>query len=322
MAKWESFILVTILISASLSGCLSDKATPVDENQSNSEYRTLLTSEGDEREFIVTVPDSVNESNSVPVVIVIHGTNSSGQIFHDNPNFWIPKAEQEGFIVVHPTALVHCHIDNGNEKTVTKWSFGDLGQNDTEMGGLPLCEGQTLANDLEFFDMMVDILKTEYPVDENRIYVTGNSNGAGMGLRLAAERSDVFAAIAVNAGAQSLFIEKPDDSRPISILFTVGAKDHLLADMGLSVPLVINESLINDLSPLIQPLLTLHSLGNASDYIYTETTYQSRLTGQYLFENNSNGNSLRFTVIEGLGHPYNPDLVPVFWNYFSTHSLN
>lgn len=321
MAKWESFVLVSIFILASLSGCLSDKTSPVDENQSNSEYRKLVTSEGEERKFIVTVPDSVNESNSVPVVIVIHGTNSSGQIFHDKPDLWVPKAEQEGFIVVHPTALVHCYIDNGNEKTVTKWSFGDLGQNDTEMGGLPLCEGQTLANDLEFFDMMVDILKTEYPVDENRIYVTGNSNGAGMGLRLAAERSDVFAAIAVNAGAQSLFIEKPDDSRPISILFTVGAKDHLLADMGLSVPLVINESLINDLSPLIQPLLTLHSLGNASDYIYTETTYQSRLTGQYLFENNSNGNSLRFTVIEGLGHPYNPDLVPGFWNYFSTHSL-
>jgi hypothetical protein len=105
-------------------------------------------------------------------------------------------------------------------------------------------------------------------------------------------------------------------------LFTVGAKDHLLPEMGLSVPLIINESLINELSPLIQPLLTLHSLGNASDYIYTETTYQSRLNGQYLFENNSNGNSLRFTVIEGLGHPYSPDLVPAFWNYFETHSLD
>lgn len=299
-----------------------DPTPDPDSNQSNSEYRKLVTSEGEERKFIVTVPDSVNESHSVPVVIVLHGTSSTGQIFHDKPDLWVPKAEQEGFIVVHPTALVHCHIENGIEKTVTKWSFGDLGQNDTEMGGLPLCEGQTLANDLEFFDMMVDILKTEYPVDEKRIYVTGNSNGAGMGLRLAAERSDVFAAVAINAGAQSLFIEKPEGSRPISILYTVGAKDHLLAEMGFSIPLVINESLINELSPLIQPLLTLHSLGNASDYIYTETTYQSRLNGQYLFENNSNGNSLRFTVIEGLGHPYSTDLVPAFWDYFETHSLD
>jgi hypothetical protein len=57
MTKWEPLVLVSIFILASLSGCLSDKTSPVDENQSNSEYRKLVTSEGEERKFIVTVPD-------------------------------------------------------------------------------------------------------------------------------------------------------------------------------------------------------------------------------------------------------------------------
>ena len=86
MTKWEPLVLVSIFILASLSGCLSDKTSPVDENQSNSEYRKLVTSEGEERKFIVTVPDSVNESTSVPVVIVLHGTRSTGIVFHDKPD--------------------------------------------------------------------------------------------------------------------------------------------------------------------------------------------------------------------------------------------
>ena len=37
----------------------------------------------------------------------------------------------------------------------------------TSMGGLPLCSDEELANDLDFFDMMIDVLKTDYSIDEN-----------------------------------------------------------------------------------------------------------------------------------------------------------
>ena len=148
-----------------LTACSKDQPVSPDlvqvENVAGTYYRTLITSDGKDREFIVYVPESAVGNKNIPVVIMIHGTGSTGQIFHDDPDLWVPKAKMEGFITVHPTALVHCHFDNGLEKTTTKWSHGDLGENNTDMGGLPLCSGEELANDLEFFDMMIDVLKTD-----------------------------------------------------------------------------------------------------------------------------------------------------------------
>lgn len=295
------------------------------ENIAGTYYKTLKTSDGKDREFIIYVPESAVGNQNVPVVFFIHGTGSTGQLFYDNPDLWVPKADIEGFIAVYPTALVHCHFDNGLEKTTTKWAHGDLGENNTSLGGLPLCSNEGLAKDLEFFDMIIDLLNTDYSIDEKRIYVTGNSNGAGMGLRLAAERSDVFAAVAVNAGFQSLFIDRSITSRPMSIIITVGTNDNLFAEaIGDSVPVPINETLIHDISNFAQPVLDVHALGNTSNYTYTEALYGNKNTGEFLFDDNSimnNNNSLRFIVIEGFGHDYNPALVDVFWDFFKTQSL-
>lgn len=308
--------------------CNKDKAISPDsamaENIAGTYHKTLKTSDGKDREFIIYVPESAVGNQNVPVVFFIHGTGSTGQIFHDNPDLWVPKADMEGFIVVHPTALVHCHFDNGLEKTTTKWSHGDLGENNTALGGLPLCPNEELAKDLEFFDMMIDLLKTDYRIDEKRIYVSGNSNGAGMGLRLAAERSDVFAAVAVNAGFQSLFLDRSITTRPMSIMITVGTNDHLFADaIDSSTPVTISESLIDDIANFVQPVLDVHALGDTSNYTYTEALYGNRNTGDFLFDNSimNNNNSLRFFVIEGFGHNYNPALVDVFWDFFKPQSL-
>lgn len=311
-----------------LTACSKDQPVSPDlvqvENVAGTYYRTLITSDGKDREFIVYVPESAVGNKNIPVVIMIHGTGSTGQIFHDDPDLWVPKAKMEGFITVHPTALVHCHFDNGLGKTTTKWSHGDLGENNTDMGGLPLCSGEELANDLEFFDMMIDVLKTDYSIDEKRIYVTGNSNGAGMGLRLAAERSDVFAAVAVNAGFQSLFLDQSITPRPMSIMITVGTNDNLFAEaIGESVPVSIHESLIQNISNFVQPILNIHALGDTSNYIYTEAFYEKRNTGKFLFNTSiiNHNNSLRFIVIDGFGHNYNPALVNVFWDFFITQTL-
>lgn len=316
-----------ILIFAFLIlGCNKDTPEPLVpvENVAGTYYRTLMTSDGEEREFIVYVPGSAVGTQNVPVVVFIHGTGSTGEIFHDNPDLWIPKADAEGFIAVHPTALVHCHFDNGLEKTTTKWAHGDLGETNTLLGALPLCTNERLANDIEFFDRMLDVLKADYLIDEKRIYVSGNSNGAGMGLRLAAERSDVFAAVAVNAGLQSQFLDRSITTRPMSILVTVGTNDHLFAQgIGASTPVPINESLINSVSAFLQPVLDVHALGNTSQYEYSEVSLGNRLTGRFLFNNSTQGNnnSFRFIVIEGIGHSYNPDLIDAYWDFLKEESL-
>ena len=296
-----------------------DTAAPTLENIHGKYERTLTTSDGEVREFIVYVPPSI-ERDRVPVVFVIHGTNSNGQEFYEHPQKWTPKADAEGFIAVYPTALVHCHFEDGQEVSKTKWASGNLGESNTEMGGLPLCANETLANDMEFFDEMVAILKADYLIEERRIYVTGNSNGAGMGLRLAAERSDIFAAVAVNAGSQSLFLDNSTTTRPMSILITVGTEDPLFAAaVGSPVPVPIEEYLIDPISNIMQSALDVHALD--SSYEYSEIPIGNVMTGEFLFSSSTmgNNNSITFAVIEGLPHSYSRKLVDPHWDFLKEH---
>ena len=66
-----------------------------------------LTVDGVVREVVLHVPDSVNGSQDVPVVFMLHGTSGDGDKFY-NISGWKEKADQEGFIAVFPSALTYC----------------------------------------------------------------------------------------------------------------------------------------------------------------------------------------------------------------------
>ena len=316
-------IILSVLWLWTCSGG-ADKVTGPEEPQNiaGTYYRTLTTSDGKVREFIVYVPESASVLQNVPVVFVIHGTNSTGQEFYDHPQKWTPKSDTEGFIAVYPTAFVHCYLDGGQERTTTKWASGNLGESNTQLGGLPLCTNERLAKDMEFFDEMIDTLKADYSINERRIYVTGNSNGAGMGLRLAAERSDIFAAVAVNAGTQSPFLDNSTTKRPMSMMITVGTNDNRFAEaVGSSVPVPIAESLINPISNIIQPALDVHALYTLHEY--SESSIENAMTGEFLFSSSTmgNNNSIRFVIIEELPHSYSRKLVDPHWDFLKEQSL-
>lgn len=60
--------------------------------------------------------------------------------------------------------------------------------------------GQDGDRDLKLVDAALAALRKKYPVDDDRVYATGFSNGAGFTYLLWAERANVFAAYAVVAG--------------------------------------------------------------------------------------------------------------------------
>lgn len=95
--------------------------------------RTLIIDEK-KREFIVYIPESAAGRQRVPVVFFIHGTGGNGQAYNENPNLWRRKANEKGFIAVYPTALVHCHYENGVKKNITKWADGKLGEKNITKG--------------------------------------------------------------------------------------------------------------------------------------------------------------------------------------------
>ena len=78
--------------------------------------------------------------------------------------------------------------------------------------------------DLKFFDAVLATLKKDYQIDENRVYVTGHSNGAAFTYVLWVARGDVLAAIAPSAG----FSRSARTARPKPMLHIAGESDPLV----------------------------------------------------------------------------------------------
>src|SRR5262245_48960340 len=78
--------------------------------------------------------------------------------------------------------------------------------------------------DLKFFDAVLATLTKDYKIDENRVYVTGHSNGAAFTYVLWASRGDELAAIAPSAG----FSRSARTAKPKPVLHIAGETDPLV----------------------------------------------------------------------------------------------
>lgn len=318
----KNFIFILTIFFV-ISGCQKDDPTTdlpsvLIENIPGTFSKTL-TINGSQRKYIVYVPQRVSGTAKVPVLFMIHGTNQTGQFFY-NTNLWNSKAEQEGFIVVYPTALIYCHYDAGVQRTVTKWTAGDLGQTDLSLGALPLCSGEILKDDLQFFDSMVVDIKNNFAINEKRIYASGFSNGAQITARLAAQRSDIFASVAIHAGNLSNFIPANLSTRPMSMIITVGNKDGLFTNgTGIPNPAPIDPSLMSytGVANMMQRFLDISGLSN--QFVYTSSSG----IGQFDYNTSlvNKNNNVRFIIIQNLGHSYTNILIEDYWEFLSSKSL-
>lgn len=136
---------------------------------------------GEKRSYSLYIPQSIdlNTSKKVPIVLVLHGGGGNGKVAAETTGF-SAKAESEGFIALYPDGSGR-RLFNLNTWNVTH------------------CCGYSMRkkkDDIGYISYLIDLIIEKYPIDSNRIYVTGMSNGGMMshviGLRLA----DKVAAIA------------------------------------------------------------------------------------------------------------------------------
>lgn len=316
-------ILFLLLFLFVFGSCQNDQAN-INQNSSLIEnvpgtYNKTIDISGDKRQYVVYVPQSVKGLTKVPVLFMIHGTNQTG-LYHYNTNLWNTKAEQEGFIVVYPTALIYCHFDSGEQRTVTKWNSGDLGETNINLGALPLCSGEVLKDDVVFFDSLIVNIKRNFVINEKRIYASGFSNGAQMTARLAAQRSEVFASVAIHAGNLSNFIPTNLSSRPMSMIITVGNKDYLFTEgAGIKNPAPIDSTLMtySGVTTMLQRFLDISGLSNQFSFKSTTSLGQFDYNKSLVGKNNN----IRFIIIQNLAHNYTSILIDDYWNFLSSHSL-
>src|SRR5262249_54917067 len=143
-----------------------------------------------------------------PLVIVLHGGGGSAQQAERGSDF-DEVADRNGFVVVYPDSL-------GGY-----WNDGR---------GVSFMRAQRdNIDDVKFIRAMVDQIAQENKIDRRRVFATGLSNGGLMSHRLAAEASDMIAAIAPVAGGMAPSIAEAFNPRqPVSILIIQGEADPVV----------------------------------------------------------------------------------------------
>lgn len=157
-------------------------------------------------------------SDPMPLVVGLHGGGSEGSTFGAAIGIRQATADYPA-IVVLPDAIT----------SVQAWNSGFLAVDER-------------PNDVKFIRKLVNQAISDFNVNEERIYAMGFSSGAHLCYRLAAEASEVFAAIAVQAGCmgsnagpgEPIWRNDPGDhgARPTSIYHIHGTRDNLVPADG------------------------------------------------------------------------------------------
>lgn len=191
--------------------------------------RASMDIDGRTREWRLYVPRSLAQIGAVPLVIGLHGGLGSGEQFAAD-GFFDSQAERGGFIAVYPDG-----ISRGRFLEARTWNAGGC-------CGTAMNEG---VDDVAFIAALVDRLASELPIDRDRVYATGHSNGAMMAQRLACDRADLFAAIAVYSGPLQTSCAP---SEPISVLNIHGDADENILIGGGNGPRAVSNTDYNSLA--------------------------------------------------------------------------
>ena len=177
-------------------------------------WRTTLW-DGRERAFGLYVP--VEAASSAPLVFLLHGGGGSATRTwnQEHGRSWKALADEHGFILVLPEG----RADLGDPES-HHW-------NDCRTD----LEEETMAStedDVGFIASLIETVSALAPIDPDRVYVTGASNGGMMTYRLAIELSNRFAAVAAIIANLAAPSECGPPVSPIPILIMNGTDDRLI----------------------------------------------------------------------------------------------
>jgi polyhydroxybutyrate depolymerase len=158
------------------------------------------------RQALVYVPPKAR-TEATPVVFAFHGHGGSMQ----------NAAWMYGYHTLWPEAMV-VYMQGLNTP-------GALTDPEGKKPGWQHGVGDQGDRDLKFFDVVLTDLKSEYRLDEKRLYATGHSNGGGFTYLLWAARGDQFAAFAPSAAVAARNLAR---LKPKPVLHVAGENDPLV----------------------------------------------------------------------------------------------
>lgn len=199
MMHWKPAFLFALLLIAGLRSVHAAEAGVT--------MRETLVHDGAQRAYELHLPPVYAEETSLPLVIALHPTSSSGRAMAALTGL-NAAADEHGFIAAYPDA----HGLTWNE-----------GRDALEGANL-----DTLADDVGFIAALIAHLAEAYNVDTARVSVVGMGNGGLMVYRLACEIPDrLNAAVVVGSLMWAYHRDNcPDDpAAPVNLLIIHGTND-------------------------------------------------------------------------------------------------
>ena len=234
------------------------------------------------REYIVHVPSKSFKKEKLPVVFVFHGGGGSAR--RTVPSLGMnPVADTAGFLVVYPNGLQKGWNDG---REVKKHTHDDIG----------------------FIRALLEKIKTDFPVDEQRVFATGISNGGFFSFALALHLSDKFRAIApVCATIPTVLFDNYSPNKAVSLLLINGTKDPLVPYDGGEVggKLFKNRGRCTGTKETISKFLMLNGCnGNVTTSALPNRDTNDECTATRFVYTCANGSDVQLIQVEGGGHTW------------------
>ncbi|MGP6173338.1 alpha/beta hydrolase family esterase [Corynebacterium sp. A21] len=163
---------------------------------------TLTMPDGRERRYLYSMPAGPDPQEPLPVLLAMGGWTDPPENFLNYAGFNSSAAASQA-VVVYPAGVADA------------WA------------GAPYAE-TTEEEDISFLRAVVAQLATAMPVDRERIYAVGMSNGGGMALELACHAPDLVAGVAAVSGAFYEGIYEGCAATPMASQIIHGTEDELL----------------------------------------------------------------------------------------------
>ena len=243
------------------------------------------------RDYIVVTPPDVAAHDPLPLLFALHGR--TGTMY--DPELvggFDAIATDPGAVMVYPQGY------GGS------WNAGTC------------CEPATTKaiDDVAFISALIDRMEADYPVDPNRVFVVGGSNGGEMAERVACDLSGRVAAIADVIG--TLLVDC-QPSEPVSVIAIHGTADvYIPIDGGLTVDPSCQDAPCPAFADVMDRWRQLD--GCSGDPTVTADTHTSETT----WTDCNGGTAVTFITAKGKGHDWytsDPDDRAVTWDFFMDH---
>ena len=235
------------------------------------------------RNYAVVAPPDVADRGPLPLLLVLHGaglTMAKAELITG----YDQMATDPGAVVVYPQG-----VNNA-------WNAGAK---------------DTGVDDVAFISSVIDRMEAGYPIDANRVFILGGSNGGQMAYRFACEHPDRVAAVADVVGA---LLVDCNPTQPVSVIDIHGTADTMVPPEGGG-----DGCLPMQCPPLADTMERWRQIdGCSGDPSVTEDSHTIETTWTAC----QGGTAVTFIMAIGKWHEWytsNPDDRAVTWDFFMNH---